>query len=309
MAKKKQKRKNEATHELIDGEVRKVDLVDRPATGDLWLAARSKDAALEIIKQGDWAMGRTAIAADEVARNFETDGGNDQPLTVALDTEDDQAQVVDDQQPESEVVERIGEPVETETDQLTRDDVRDVINEVVPGVVAQTLRALGLVPDATSTEAEPTPEPEPEAAQTPSEPAPEPVERAGAKMSSKRLKRFSSALASIQQGIVTLGDIHRELGGGGDKKKGGVKRDDAFDADFLTNLMSTLATEQSAQMEAAIKREVGKVNERVDKIQASNVKPSSVPTDKTDGPRTKSVKRNDGDPQWSGIVRGTVIQY
>lgn len=299
MAKAKVKKQEvEATHELIDGEVLKVDLVERPATGDLWLAARSKEAAQEIIKQGDWAM-RTAIAAEQVARDDTHEIVDDQPLTVALDIEEiDREEDNTDQKPG--VVERIGAAAAP----LTRDDVRDAINEIVPGVVAQTLRALGLVQESV-----PAAEPATVAQVPQSEPEPtsEPVERAGAKMSGKRLKRFSAALTSIQQGIVTLGDIHRELGGG--DKKGGVKREGDFNSDFLTSLivdqMRTFAAEQSSQVEAAIKREVGGVNARIDKIQAASVKPSSVPVDKTDEvQRTKKKKDT-----WSEIVRGRETQY
>ena len=75
---------------------------------------------------------------------------------------------------------------------------------------------------------------------------------------------------------------------------------------MLVDQMRTFADETNEKMKKeigeAVKREVGKVNERVDNIQAASVRPSSVPTDKTE--EVKRKKSNNADPVWSPIVRG-----
>lgn len=290
----KKQKQGEATHELIDGEVQKVDLVERPATGDIWLAVRSKDAAQQILKQGEWAM-RTAMAAEDVSRTHEVSEADDQPLTVALDetgTETEPPESVPEITPLASVP-------SGDFTSLTREDVRDVINSVVPGIVAETMRALGVGQVAQTPEKQ---DADLAPAEAPAQPADAPVARAGAKMSGKRLKRFSGALASIQQGLGALGDIHRELAGG--DGKGDVKRDVDLTEQIIAQV-SGLLSQHSATMLADVKREVGDITKRVDKIQAASVKPSAVPVDKTEEVQ-RAQKTGD---MWTSVVRGNDTQF
>lgn len=307
---KKQKVRTDrkATHELVDGEVSKVDLVTAPATGDLWLAARSKDAAQEIIEKGEWAMARKGMAAVEFERNY--DASEDDDLTVEV-SEDETGS--DDE----EIVTRIGgDSSDDEADQqtidadasgeesLTRADVKAMIvegiSETVPDLLAQTLRQLGFSAeeDPAAAAAEPTPA----AAQ-------EPVARAGAKMNTKRLKRFSGAVDQIEQGISTLGQIHRELGGGEEKKVSRaltvpVQVDGGDLAGKVIEQMRGLTTPIVNKLDE-LARDVKKVNGRVDKMQGVIAKPSTKPVDKTDEVKRGKKKDDEKVNIWRDVVNGS----
>lgn len=295
-----QREEAEATHELIDGEVNKVDLVDRPATGDLWLAVRSADEAQKIIEQGDWTMAgnsaakreqRSVLTRDEVAATQE-----EKPMTVAvsddLETVDRDAKPGD--QPKAETVDRIGAALtsEAQPESLTRETVTEVIRDIVPGLMVDALRTLGIIPSQ-------------EAPETASS---ESTERAGAKMSSGRLQRFQGAITKLQEGLTELGDVHRELSGekvdrqeGEPASAGPVRAQPAVD---LVEQMRSLFDQHATKIEAKIdeklslvSEDVKRVNDRVDKVKSALGKPSTDPNDET-----KEVKRGKKGGVFSGLI-------
>jgi len=283
--------RQEATHELIDGEVNKVDLVDRPATGDLWLAVRSADEAQTIVDKGDWNMpGQSAPKRRErtVMTRDEAETQDDQ-LTVDVSEDSDETA-----ETQTETVTRIGgESSKTQAEVLTRETVSEVISQLVPSMMADTLRELGLVPAATESDSEA-----------------EAVARAGAKMSSGRLKRLSGALSKFQEGLSELGDLHRELSGSDEVERSETveAKPKAVDtAPGLVDQMRGLFDKHASKIEdklsevsVELKKDIKRVNDRVDKVNSALGKPSTEPTDDTE-----EVTRGSGEESiFRDIVHG-----
>ncbi len=284
--------RQEATHELIDGEVNKVDLVDRPATGDLWLVVRSADEAQTIVDKGDWNMPgqsapkrreRTALSRDEAETQ-------DDQSTVDVSEEDSDETA----ETQAETVTRIGgERSNPKTEVLTRETVSEVISQLVPSMMADTLRELGLVPAATESDS-----------------SEEAVARAGAKMSSGRLKRLSGALSKFQEGLSELGDLHRELSGSDEVERSETTEDPKSKTvdttpglvDQMRGLFDKYTTKienKLSEVSAELKKDVKRLDGRVDKVNSALGKPSTEAVDDT-----KEVKRSGEESIFRDIVHG-----
>lgn len=300
--KKKKEEKRKATHELTDLDVFKIDLVDRPATGDLWLVSRSADSEPEQLEEEMPRTQRSAIAPDDYQEIYDVgETASDDSQTEAetpepasepeVEREEETAAVSPEQTQE---VSEVGEVVSGVVESI---DVRKMIREEIKAALSDLKQIETSQPESESTE------------ETESET--EEQERAGAKMKKSRFARMSGAVNMIEGATKTLRDITNEIGGAKKKTKReeepseetveAASQDLDLDelVDGITRSVVGQLTEKFDEAMNGVAEEVKTVVDRVKEIESHLTKPKARPKEQTD-----TVVREEKPGLWNGKILG-----